>query len=331
MYSGQNNKKKGGALSTHYPRLVADIGGTYSRFAVQRSTHLKLTDIQTYENKNFHSFASVIHAYLSHIDCRPRYATLAIAAAISGEQVIAANIGWPFSRTALQDTFQFTQLMVLNDFTALALALPQLLSDEYQQIGRGIPLPNRPLALIGPGTGLGVSALIPAPNGQWIPLQGEGGHISLPSMNNKEAELIQIIRQTHPHVSAERLLCGAGLPNLYHAMATLYAQTAKMLTARDIIQHALDNTCQICTDVLDTFCAMLGTVAGNLAMTLGAQGGLYLGGGIIPLLGTYFTHSPFRSRFEEKGRLHAYLAEIPTYVITANNPALRGAAAALML
>jgi glucokinase len=290
---------------------------------------MPISHIQTLENQYYDSFISVIQAYLGSLEYQPTCAALAIAGAINKEQVTSANISWSFSRTTLQQTFHFTQLVILNDFTALALALPLLHPDEYQQIGRGNPEPGRPLALIGPGTGLGVSGLIPTLDGRWIPLQGEGGHTTLAAMDKKEAELIRIIRQTHPHVSAERLLCGKGLPNLYHAMATLYGQTAQPLTARDIIQQALDNQCPVCIDVLETFCAMLGTVAGDLVLTLGAQGGLYLGGGIIPLLGSYFSHSRFRARFEDKGRLHAFMAEIPTYIITVANPALRGAAVAL--
>lgn len=322
MSFGQNN---------HYPRLAADIGGTHSRFALQRSMDAELSDIRLYENKDFDSFPAVIATYLATLDCRPRYAALGIAAAISGETITTANIRWPISRHVIQETFQFTRLVILNDFTALALSLPLLSTEEYQQVGPGTARPGHPLALIGPGTGLGVSGLIPTTDGHWIPLQGEGGHTTLPAMDTREADIIRIVRETHPHVSAERLLCGAGLPNLYKAMAVLHGKAAMPYSAREIVQYGLRADCPVCAEVLDMFCAMLGTVAGNLAMILGAQGGLYVGGGIIPLMGAYFARSRFRARFEEKGRLHAFVVEIPTYYITATNPALRGAAAALSL
>lgn len=314
-----------------FPRLVADIGGTYSRLGIQTQEGGSINDIVIFENKHFDSFNAVISAYLNTHLIAPKSAALAIAAAIDGDNVTTANIQWPFSRQLLQDTYQFTRLVVLNDFEALALSLPSLTLEDYTQIGEGMPTPNRPLGLIGPGTGLGVSGLIPTPDGKWIPLRGEGGHTTLPAMNIKEAELIRIIQESYPHISAERLLCSTGLPNLYQAMAQIYGKAPQMLSAPDILQQGLANLCVVCKDVLDTFCAMLGTVAGNLALTLGAQGGVYLGGGILPRLGNYLQNSAFRERFEDKGRLHDFMRHIPTYLIHADNPALRGAAFALNL
>jgi glucokinase len=325
MYSGPSKV----ALKLSYPRLLADIGGTHARFALQGAVDAPVSEVKTLENKNYASFVALIEAYLTSLPVRPKYAALAIAGVITDDTVLIANIGWPFSRDALLTAFDFTQLVILNDFSALAHALPLLKPNEYEQIGQGMPKSGHPLALIGPGTGLGVSGLIPTPDGRWIPLQSEGGHTTLAAMDTKEAELIRIIRQTHPYVSAEQLLSGKGLPNLYHAMATLYGQTTAILSARAIIEQAVNKQCAVCVEVVDTFAAMLGTVAGDLALTLGAQGGLYLGGGIIPLLGSSFNKMRFRARFEDKGQLSPFMAKIPTYIITVANPALRGVAAAL--
>lgn len=329
MFSGQINTTPSTTSPHNSPRLVADIGGTFSRFGIQYPQEVAIHDIHTFENQYFDSFAAVTAAYLAKIDDKPQEAAFAIAAAIRNDEVITANIQWPFSKIALEEQFGFTKFLVLNDFEALALSLPLLTKAEYVQVGRGEPIAQYPLALIGPGTGLGVSGLIPTANGQWIPLRGEGGHTTLAAMDAKEAELIRLIQETYPHVSAERFLSSAGLPNLYEVMAKLYGKTPAPLTTLDILQQAVNNRCEICCDVLDTFCAMLGTVAGNLALTLGAQGGVYLGGGIIPRLGDYLHHSRFRERFEDKGRLHTLMKNIPTYMINADNPALRGAALAL--
>jgi glucokinase len=148
-------------------------------------------------------------------------------------------------------------------------------------------------------------------------------------MNEKEAQIVALIRQDYPHVSAERLISGSGIPHLYRALCLIHQKPAEALIALEIANRGIAKTCPVCVDVLETFCAMLGTIAGNLALTLGAQGGVYLGGGITTHLGHYFEHSSFRARFEEKGRLQSFLAAIPTYVITAEYPALRGAATVL--
>jgi len=233
----------------------------------------------------------------------------------------------------LQQQLGLTELQVINDFTALALSLPTLTSAELNQIGGGHADPDLPIALLGAGTGLGVSGLIPAhlpgQPARWIPLQGEGGHVSFSPFNHKEDEILRLLRETFGHVSAERLLSGPGLVNLYRALARLNNQTDQGLTAAEISQRGVAGDCVLCREAIDTFCGMLGTAAANLAITLGARGGLYIGGGIVPKLGDYFAVSPFRSRFEQKGRFSNYLAAVPCFVITAANPALRGTAAAL--
>ena len=217
---------------------------------------------------------------------------------------------------------------MLNDFTALALALPKLGPDDLMQVGTGKPEAEKPIGLIGPGTGLGVSGLIPSAQG-YTAIEGEGGHSTMPAFNAREAELIALARKKFAHVSAERLLSGPGLMMLYQVIAVSGGLPDKKLQADEISKRGIAGSCPVCREALDTFCAMLGTVAADVALVLGARGGVYIGGGIIPRLGDYFATSPFRARFEEKGRFSSYVAKIPTWVIHAPWPGLIGAASSL--
>jgi len=243
------------------------------------------------------------------------------------------NSHWAFSISAMRQALGFERLVVINDFTALALALPDLQVSELRQLGGGAPVPGAPMALIGPGTGLGVSGLIAgdAP-GRWLPLQGEGGHVTLAASTAREAAVLQVLRDEFGHASAERAISGQGLEALYAAVCKLDAVADFVpLPAAEVSQRALAGHDAQCVEVLDFFCGFLGSVAGNLALTLGAVGGVYIGGGIVPRLGDAFMRSRFRACFEDKGRFRSYLEAIPAYVIhTAVSPALRGAARALL-
>jgi len=220
-------------------------------------------------------------------------------------------------------------LNVINDFTALALALPVIPFERLVQVGgQSAPLFG-PKALIGPGTGLGVSGLLPThQNDHWVAIAGEGGHITLAAQNEAEYRVIELIRQRHGHVSAERILSGPGLVDLYGALRQLQQQAPlDGVSAAEITNWALHDKDPLACQSLEMFAGFLGTVAGDLALTLGARGGVYLGGGIVPRWLGWFESSPFRARFEAKGRYSAYLRDIPVWVINASeSPALLGAA-----
>lgn len=308
-------------------RLVADIGGTNARFALcagdgwPYAIHLeRCADHATLED--------AVSAYLARLPVRPRRAAIAAAVAVSGDRVRMTNRAWSFSVTALRARLGLEQLLVLNDFTALALAVPRLRPEELRQVGGGAPTGNAPIAVIGPGTGLGVFGLIPAGGGHWIPLQSEGGHVTFGAADERQVPILRELSRRYGHVSAERLLSGPGLVNLYRALAAIEGVPAERLTPPQVSARALAGTCPLCREALETFCALLGTVAGNLVLTLGARGGLYIGGGIVPRLFDYFVGSPFRASFERRGRFSAYLAAVPSYVILAEHPALLGASAA---
>ncbi len=315
---------------TKFPLLVGDVGGTNARFGVVRGANAQPVSIRVYPCAEFPGIEQAMTAYLTSVDGeRPKRAAIAVATAVTDDWVEMTNHVWRFSIEETRRALGLEQLVVLNDFTALAMALPRLAPGDLRQVGGGEAVPGTPLALLGPGTGLGVSGLIPD-DGKWVPLQGEGGHVSFSPVGEQEIEILRILSRRYEHVSAERLLSGPGLVNLYQAHAVLEGVEALPCLPEEITSRGMAQTCVLCSAALESFCAILGTVAGNLALTLGARGGLYIGGGIVPRLGDYLESSSFRRRFEQKGRFSAYLAAIPSFVIEAEYPALTGAAAFLL-
>ena len=311
-----------------FPCLVGDVGGTNARFALV-DEHRRINAERTLAGADFAGLRDAIEAYLREVGApRLSRAAIAVATAVTGDWIQFTNSPWSFSIEATRRELGLEQLRVLNDFTALALALPQLAPDERRAIGGGEALAHAPIGLIGPGTGLGVSGLVWSGD-RWIPLETEGGHVTFSPANEREWAIGRVLQRRFGHVSPERLLAGPGWVDVYTALAELDGGTVEDLTPTEITQRALAGTCPRCLEVQEIFCGALGTAAGNLAITLGALGGVYIGGGIVPRLGEFFDRSAFRARFEAKGRFSAYLAAIPTWVITAANPALRGVAAAL--
>ena len=314
--------------TTKTPDLIADIGGTNARFALAAPDG-RISAERILSGAAYPDLIQAAAAYLRDIpEPRPRRAAVAVATPVTGDWIQFTNSPWSFSTEAARQALGLERLVILNDFTALALALPLLGPAERRAVGGGTAVEKAPIALLGAGTGLGASGLIWSGN-HWIPLEAEGGHATFSASDAREWAVYQILQQRFGHVSPERLLSGPGLVNAYTALAETQGWRAENLTPADITDRAMAGSCPHCVEVLELFCGALGTAAGNLAITLGARGGVYIGGGIVPRLGKLFDRSPFRARFETKGRFSAYLAAIPTWVITAANPALRGAAAAL--
>ena len=312
------------------PRLIADIGGTNARFALLEDRTWR--EEKVLQCADYPDIVSAIEHYLESVGAhrgpaRPLEGALAIAGPITGDIVRMTNHAWQFSAARTREALGWRRLIMVNDFTALAMGIRHLPQNELEQIGGGQAVANAPLALLGPGTGLGVSGLIPTGD-HWIALQGEGGHVTLPVMNEREMAVLQQLRQRFAHVSAERVICGPGLVNLYDAVCALEGVVPKVLAPPEITRRAREGSCGLCLEALSMFCAMLGTLAGNLVLTLGAVGGCYIGGGIVPGLGSFFTTSHFRDRFEDKGRFADYLSRVPTYVIRSKLPAFVGLATA---
>jgi len=306
-------------FSQTYPRLLGDIGGTNARFAMQTIENGPLIKAQTLRCKNYEYPIDAIKDYLEiNMLPSPVWAAIGIATDVSGDVIKMTNNHWQFSKKILKTALGLDLLEVLNDFTSLALAIPTLQQDQLKKIGSGTPDPKKPCGLIGAGTGLGISGLI-LDGGKRIPLSGEGGHATLSAFNSYEAELISILREQFEHVSVERVLSGPGIENLHRAIlqhAGFNADDPRFhKKAHEITETGIAKTCDYAQKTLDVFCEIFGTVSSDLALTLGAKGGLYIGGGIIPKLGYFFEKSGFRGRFENKGRFSNYLREIPTWVI----------------
>ncbi len=314
------------------PRLLGDVGGTNARFAWQDTAGAALRDVATLPTADYPTIAAALRAYLIGIGrAAPPCCAIGIANPITGDEIRMTNSHWSFSIEAVRREVGFERLVVINDFTALALALPDLPGDDLRQVGGGTVEPAMPKALIGPGTGLGVSGLVPgARDGEWRALQGEGGHVTLAASNSREAAVLQHLRERFGHASAERAVSGQGLEALFETLCALDGAVASLLPAVEITRRALAASDSRCVEVVDLFCGFLGSVAGNLTLTLGARGGLYIGGGIVPRLGDAFDRSRFRACFEAKGRFSSYLAPIPAFVICSPiSPALLGVSRAL--
>lgn len=313
------------------PWLVADVGGTNARFGWVQDPAAGVQHVQQFAAAQHAGPAQAAAAYLAGLGLAPGVApqrvALAVATAVDGDRVAFTNSTWSFSREALRTELGVHELRVLNDFEALALSLPRLGAHQIRPHGPA-PRAQGTLAVIGPGTGLGVGGVVQTPAG-WQALAGEGGHATLSATDDFEAALLQHVRRNFEHVSAERLLSGIGLPTLHEAVAAVTGQPTPARSAQDIVEQAVAGTDATCVRTIDAFCALLGSFAGNVALTLGARGGVYIGGGIVPRLGARFFASSFRQRFEAKGRFRAYLEAIPTALITDTQAALTGAAAAL--
>ena len=312
-------------------RLIADIGGTNARFALlslEQGVHRQIV----LPCADYDEIVVAMKAYLGMVgDPVVKEAAIAIATAVVGDSVKMTNHHWSFSIETLKQQMVFDKLIVKNDFTALAMSIPKLSKSDFVQVGGNTDSQLiTPLGIVGAGTGLGVSGLIPYGD-IWIPLEGEGGHSTVSPSNEREVDILKVCWKQYPHVSAERLVSGMGLQNLYSAICELENAEPECLSPREISVLGISNANPHCAEALDTFCGLLGSVAGDLALTLGAYRGVYIGGGIVPQLGSYFEQSSFRKRFEAKGRFQQHLAEVPVFVINAENPALYGIGEAFSL
>lgn len=310
-------------------RLVADIGGTNARLALLDPGGKPQQPV-TYQCESMPGLVAAIRQFVSeqpvHVDIG--VAAVAVATPVLGDRVKLTNSDWSFSIDEVKQTLELDRFEVVNDFTALALSVPELNNDETRQIGAGEAKADGAIAVIGPGTGLGVSALVPCA-GHWVPLSGEGGHVMFSGSTERELAVHHRMSQRWPHVSAEHYLSGPGLVNMVTALREVDGLEAKHYSPSDVTRLGTSGEDASCAEVLEQFCRMLGTCAGNAVLTLGAQGGCYIGGGIVPRLGDYFDQSDFRSAFESNGRMRHYLESIPTRVIVAEYPALTGAATLL--
>ena len=318
------------AAGRGYPRLLGDIGGTHARWAWQDAGDPAPGRIVVHRCVEHASLLDSARRYLDEQGLgEPAAAAVGVATPVTGDEVRMTNHPWAFSISALQRALGVGRLVVINDFTALALSVPALGADDLRALGGGSAALDGAIAVIGPGTGLGVSGLVPDGRGDWVPLAGEGGHVTLAAADDVDAALLARLRARFGHVSAERVVSGPGLAAVYAVLCERDGATVHLADAPAIAAAAGDGSDARAVEAVHRFTGFLGNVAGNLALTLGARGGVYLGGGVVPRLGRAFDAAWFRRRFEDKGRFAGYLREIPTWLITAATPALLGASRAL--
>lgn len=309
--------------------VVADIGGTNIRLGYFDEND-QVIGLEVYQCNKFDSLEMVLRHYFSEkgLDDGKINACLAIACPVEDDWIRMTNLPWQFSKSELKASLGLNELIMINDYTAIALAITELDDSQKVKVGQGEPVAQKPIAICGPGTGLGVANLVYA-DGRWVSLGGEGGHVDFAPVNDTEVEILRFLQKKYKRVSVEQLLSGLGLEQMYQALCDIKGEPELPLTAADISSRALDNRCPICRQTLEQFCKTLGSFAGNLALTMASFGGVYIAGGIVPRFIEFFEQSEFRRRFEHKGRFEDFCRSIPTYVITESQPGIIGAAVCL--
>jgi glucokinase len=274
---------------------------------------------------------AAIRAYLEEVEQEPGdvdAVCLAVAGPVRGDLFRFTNNHWQIRRSAFCRELGLRQLMLINDFSAMALGMTRISDDERVQVVAGEADPGRPCVVMGPGTGLGVGTLLPLPGGRWTALPGEGGHVDLPIGNEREADIWRYLQAELGHVSAEHILSGNGLLRLYRACCALDGRRPTLATPSAVTDAALAGDASACA-VIEQFCCFLGRAAGNNVLTLGARGGVYLAGGVIPHFAQLFLDSGFVRCFREKGQMSDYFTGVPVWLVTAEYAGLNGAGVAL--
>jgi glucokinase len=303
--------------------LLADIGGTNARFGILADGRVAMIARRAISDCG--SFREALDQYLGTLPEAGKIgaAILAVSGVIEDGRCVLTNNPWVIDAADLRAAWGFSAVRLINDFEAVAWSLPRLSPDKLLQVGGEQPVAGMPLVALGPGTGLGMAVSIPHAAGHLV-LSSEGGHATMPGSSVREDAVIAHLRQQFGHVSAERVLSGSGLEHLHEALAALDHLMVPRRLAPEITRAGIEGTCPTSRAAIDMFCAMLGTVAGNLALTLGARGGIFVGGGILRRMPGYFASSPFRARLEDKGRFSKFLAPIPAYLILDQDAAFVG-------
>ncbi|HBY85733.1 MAG TPA: glucokinase [Colwellia sp.] len=314
--------------------LVADIGGTNIRLALT-NTENNITNIETYQCIKFKSLYEVINLYLTERNIHERSinACLAIAGPVDNDLITMTNLPWKISQKGLKQQLNLKNLYFLNDFSAIAMSIPFLNNEQKMQIGNVESTAGKAISVCGPGTGLGVATIISADK-KWHCLSGEGGHVDFSPVDEVEMKILHYLRAIKKRVSYEQLLSGYGLEQIYQALVSITNCKTEFvldehLSAEDISSRAVVDSCATCHQALSIFCRVLGSFAGNLALTMNSLGGVYIAGGIVPKFIEFIQQSDFRARFEAKGRLSTLTRQAPTYIITEKQPGLLGASAYL--
>lgn len=311
--------------------LIADIGGTNARFAALLDGESESRFESHHSVLEYPAFSDVIVkvkeelATVADIHSPPTAVCLAVACPADAEQISFTNSHWSFTRTDLRQWLGCEHIAVINDFEAVAHGVTALTTADYLQIGGEAAIPDKAIGLIGAGTGLGMAALLPVGDDYHV-LDTEGGHADFAPVDPLQIHVLNYLRAIYGRVSLERLLSGKGLLNLYHAMCDLQSVEPALTLPAEVVTASLEKSDPQALAALNVFCEAFGATAGNLALTLGAKGGIYIAGGVIPRFSEFFVSSGFRDKFESKGRFRTYLQPIPVFLVTRDNLGLLGAA-----
>jgi len=309
--------------------LIADIGGTNARFGLEDYASSQLQFTRHYSVSEFDQFDDALNRFMTEVTemgdwvSSPRAACLAVASPVEGDIIQFTNSAWAIDRQQIADQIG-APVSLINDFAAVGYAVTGLNPRDWHQVGPGTPVQGKPIAIIGPGTGFGVCTLIPVGAGYQV-IEGEGGHVDFSPVDEQEAAVLHLLSRRFGRVSVERLLSGAGILNIYQALAQLANKEPEQDSPAGVTESALRGVETLAVNSLAMFCRVLGGVAGNLALTLGAKGGVYVAGGIVPRFIDFLEQSEFRHRFEAKGRFRNYLCNIPVRVVLQQNLGLMGA------
>lgn len=306
--------------------LVADVGGTNIRLGIANLDDFSISNIINYKCSDFDNIDGAISQYQQAVAEKVDYACIDVACPVTGDEINLTNNHWCFSQTQIQNQFGFKKLVVINDFTAIAMAVPFINEQNKIQIGGAEAQANKPIAIYGAGTGLGVAHLVHAGD-KWLPFGGEGGHVDFAPVDDDEIAILKELQKKYPRVSAEQLLSGLGLVQIYQSLCAANNVNAQNYEPADITAHALNESDEFAVRTLQVFCRILGSFGGNLALNLATFGGVYIAGGIVPRFVEYVKNSDFRKRFEAKGRFKPFLESIPVYIVTEEQPGLIGCAA----
>ena len=314
-----------------FPFIVADVGGTHARFGLvagmdEDTRKLELCQQQIYLCQDFINFQDLLGGFIASLDgVKPIGGSVAIAGPVLGDQIRMTNLTWNFSIQSVKKQFGFRYFRCINDFGALAYATLQLEGKDLHLIHEGVSNPMSSRAVVGPGTGLGVAGLVRYGD-HWVPVAGEGGHMTCAPANRIEMEVRNIIEPGDKHISAERFVSGPGLVNLYKALTIIHGKSFEALSPSEISRRAIEQIDDECEKALQMFYQMLGSVAGNVCLVMGAFGAVYLGGGILPQIESPEMEKLIVTGFQHKGRMQPLLNKVPLYLMKGEYAALQGAA-----
>jgi len=308
--------------------LIGDIGGTHARFAICDIDELSVRHFVVFTTDMFSSLPDAVAHYLASIPDRPDIAGFAVAGPITGDKIVMTNSSWEFTRGEVQAASGASRIHFLNDFEALALSLPYLNAHDKRQLGGGEPVEYAPMIVLGPGSGFGCAGLI-RHHDSWVPIAGEGGHIAFAACDEREMAVLSRVAGKTGYAPAQAVLSGRGLLAIHSALAEMDGEAEEDIASIDIVKRALKDEDERAIRTIECFSTILARIAGDMALVYGARGGVYISGGITPKILDFLQKDSFRATFENKGRMAAYLKDIPLYALMANDAGLRGTALAV--